>query len=95
MSCAAKDLLTPRYGGYHRESGGAAHCKLQEYKEDRENIIYACNFIDAEGLAADGGIADGIDLLKQVRENDRYGKFEDHPSFAAGKQVEGGSVSES
>ena len=87
--------LPRRYGGYHRESGGAAHCKLQEYKEDRENIIYACNFIDAEGLAADGGIADGIDLLKQVRENDRYGKFENHPSFAAGKQVEGGSVSKS
>ena len=62
-----------------------ANCRNEQ---DRKHIVYARNVIDAERLPADRSIADRIDLLQQIRENDRYGKLENHPSFVAVKQVD-------
>lgn len=82
-------IAAPRRDGRDdRKSGGAADCELQEDEQDRKHIVHARNVIDAERLPADRSIADRIDLLQQIRENDRYGKLENHPSFVAGKQVD-------
>ena len=82
-------IAAPRRDGRDdRKSGGAADRELQEDEQDRKHIVHARNVIDAERLPADRSIADRIDLLQQIRENDRYGKLENHPSFVAGKQVD-------
>ena len=82
-------IAAPRRDGCDdRKSGGAADRELQEDEQDRKHIVHARNVIDAERLPADRSIADRIDLLQQIREDDRYGKLENHPSFVAGKQVD-------
>jgi len=82
-------IAAPRRDGCDdRKSGGAADRELQEDEQDRKHIVHARNVIDAERLPADRSIADRIDLLQQIREDDRYGKLENYPSFVAGKQVD-------
>ena len=59
---------------------------MQKDIHDRRNVVYASDLFGGERLADDGGVTDGIDLLQQVRQDDRERKAQNGlPARALGQ----------
>ena len=57
--------------------------KLQENKDERRRIVDARDLLRCQRLADDGRVADRVDLLQQVRNNDWERKRQNRlPAFA-------------
>ena len=66
----------------YAEARADAKGKLQKDKNERRRIVDTSNFLRRQCLANDRRIADRIDLLQQIRNNDRERKCQDRfPAF--------------
>ena len=67
----------------HAEARADAKGKLQKDKNERRRIVDARNLLRCQRLADDGRVADRIDLLQQVLNNDCERKRQNRlPAFA-------------
>ena len=76
-------------GGDDAEARADAEGELQENEYQRVGVVDTGHLRGGQGLADDGGVADGIDLLQQVGQDHRQGKQQDHPPARALCQVHG------
>lgn len=67
----------------HAEARADAKGKLQKDKNERRRIVDTRNFLRCQRLTDDGRVADRVDLLQQVRNNDWERKRQNRlPAFA-------------
>ena len=67
----------------HAKTRADAEGKLQENKDERRRIVDARDLLRCQRLADDGRVADRVDLLQQVRNNDWERKRQNRlPAFS-------------
>ena len=69
-------VLTQLIESHDRKPGGTAQSDLQKDKSQRKRIIDAGHFFRTERSAADRRIAERIDLLQKIGQNDRDRKHD-------------------
>ena len=87
---AAHARLIPRAdtrGRHHAEARAHAEGELQEDRYDRGRVVHTRDLPRRERLADDGRVADGIDLLQQIRQDHRRRERQDRPPAGALCQI--------
>ena len=76
-------------GGDGAEARADAEGELQEDEDQGGGVVDPGHLLGRQGLAHDGGVADGIDLLEKVGEDDGAGKGQNGPPAGPVDQVHG------